>query len=589
MNASTIAVHWHDDNQPVYSVHFQPCETSSARLASAGGDNNVRIWKVKYGTPSGSEDTTVEYLSTLRKHTQAVNAVRFDPNGRHLATAGDDGLLILWTLSDHIVLEFGHQDDEVQESWVVKQVHTTNLEIYDISWSPDSRYIATGSTDNITKIYDITTGQKVTDLADHSHYVQGVAWDPRNEYLATQSADRTMHVYLLKTNVEGSIVLVMPTLFFKIVKAELPASKLSSSIEEDSLFTAKTLPPEDAHQMNPPTQNFVHQIQSSSLQRSPLGDFQPAVRPSSENPAKRLKRFSMYHSESLQSFFRRLAFSPDGSLLLTPLGVFKNDEHDGSESTLNTVYIYVRLGLNKPPVCHLPGLSKPAVAIAFSPLCYQLSGDVSPVFDLPYRMIFAVATQDSVIIYDTEHLQPLGLLSNLHYLTITDLSWNADGQSVMVSSAEGFCSLIAFDSGVFGKVHKRLYPNGSMSIALGTETSDSSHDKVTSAKPNKLENTEVTTGPARAEDRKPEATEPILIESDLETTNSHFAAPSSGEPEPTVTSSLLTQFMATPVEEPAATLNVPASIDENAPVVSEALAKKKRRIAPTLLLNANPQ
>ena len=32
-------------------------------------------------------------------------------------------------------------------------------------------------------------------IAEHSHYVQGVAWDPLNEYFATQSSDRAVHVW----------------------------------------------------------------------------------------------------------------------------------------------------------------------------------------------------------------------------------------------------------------------------------------------------------------------------------------------------------------------------------------------------------
>ncbi len=39
----------------------------------------------------------------------------------------------------------------------------------------------------------------VRQIAEHSHYVQGVAWDPLNEYIATQSSDRSVHIYSLKT------------------------------------------------------------------------------------------------------------------------------------------------------------------------------------------------------------------------------------------------------------------------------------------------------------------------------------------------------------------------------------------------------
>jgi len=44
-------------------------------------------------------------------------------------------------------------------------------------------------------------------------------------------------------------------------------------------------------------------------------------------------------------------------------------------------------------------------------------------FSLPYRMIFAVATEDSVLLYDTQQQTPLCVVSNLHCATFTDLSW----------------------------------------------------------------------------------------------------------------------------------------------------------------------
>lgn len=456
MNTATIAVHWHDENQPVYLVCFQPvpgCARSS-RLVTGGGDKNVRIWKVNYSDAKEPQFSTVEYLSTLRKHTQAVNAVRFDPKGEILATAGDDGLLILWTLSEHIVHEFGHNDNDLKESWVVKQIHNTGLEIYDILWLPDLKHIATGSMDNITKIYNVQTGQKLAELADHSHYIQGVSWDPHNEYLATQSADRSLHIYLLKRS--ESAVLVLPTLFFKIVRADVPVAKIGSGISltsrlETILLSTESSPRAD-HSMQPPVHNYVHHVVSLPPRKSLSSESLPAVKPGN---TRRKKSSMLYHSETLQSFFRRLAFSPDGSLLLTPLGIFKNDDNDdeGTSEHLNTVYIYIRSGLNKPPVCHIPGLAKPAVAIAFSPVRYRVSDDQDQTFRLPYKMVFAVATQDCIVIYDTQHLCPLGLLSNMHYSTITDLCWDGDGLCIMVSSAEGFCSVVMFESGIFGEIY----------------------------------------------------------------------------------------------------------------------------------------
>lgn len=50
----------------------------------------------------------------------------------------------------------------------------------------------------------------------------------------------------------------------------------------------------------------------------------------------------LYHDETLVTFFRRLTFSPDGSLLLTPAGLnFRNIQSERD----HCVYVYTRASL----------------------------------------------------------------------------------------------------------------------------------------------------------------------------------------------------------------------------------------------------
>ncbi|GEQ66516.1 hypothetical protein JCM33374_g179 [Metschnikowia sp. JCM 33374] len=449
MLSATIAIHWHDDGHPVYSLDFQPSNKHCRRLATAGGDMNVRIWRIRYSDSGEPQETSVEYLSTLRKHSQAVNVVRFNHTGKLLASAGDDGMLIIWTLANSIVQEFGVQDDEMKESWVPHQIHNTNSEIYDICWSPDSEFIATGSMDNTTKIYSIATGSKIKEMSNHTHYVQGIAWDPLNEFLASQSADRSVNIHSLTVSKSGTSISISANLCSKSTRADLPVTKVSN--------LTGTGNPEIKLQA---TSHEFPEDMSSLAQQNTDQNEKPknTIAPDTPTDAQLVKKVSpLYHSENLQSFFRRLTFSPDGSLLVAPSGVYrhecsKENNPDGTTESvsLNTVYIYTRSGLSHSPICHIPGLPKPAVAVAFSPQKFELSNSKIPVFALPYKMIFAVATHDAVLIYDTEKLQPLGISSNLHYLSITDLCWDCDGESLMVSSAEGFCSVITFDKFAFG-------------------------------------------------------------------------------------------------------------------------------------------
>ena len=42
---------------------------------------------------------------------------------------------------------------------------------------------------------------------------------------------------------------------------------------------------------------------------------------------------------------------------------------------------------------------------------------------LQYRMVFAVACVDKLMIYDTQQALPIGFVSDIHYSSITDLAW----------------------------------------------------------------------------------------------------------------------------------------------------------------------
>lgn len=364
----------------------------------------------------------------------------------------------------------------------------------------------------------------VRQIAEHSHYVQGVAWDPLNEFVATQSSDRSVHIYSLKTK-DGQFTL---TPHGKILKMDLPAKRVASGSPAPPEPTSRSqqstsnpvaiaspapstpgTPMASNLPMDPPPVSHSRRSSfgsSPSIRRSaspapslPL----PAVKPMEVSSPSIMgglgvKNASIYANETFTSFFRRLTFAPDGSLLFTPAGQYKTthvsatDPSKTTDEIINTVYVYTRAGFNKPPISHLPGHKKPSVAVKCSPVFYTLkqgtqpaknvtldtsngedmfpslpesvvsnpasttnqpsmdppsttTGDATktqaspkttdtndkdagqspapPVFALPYRIVYAVATQDAVLVYDTQQQTPLCIVSNLHFATFTDLTW----------------------------------------------------------------------------------------------------------------------------------------------------------------------
>ena len=55
MKAAPLLVAWHDNNDPVYSAHFEP--HGKGRLATAGGDANVRVSQKIRELLVGGQDT----------------------------------------------------------------------------------------------------------------------------------------------------------------------------------------------------------------------------------------------------------------------------------------------------------------------------------------------------------------------------------------------------------------------------------------------------------------------------------------------------------------------------------------------------
>ena len=174
------------------------------------------------------------------------------------------------------------------------------------------------------------------------------------------------------------------------------------------------------------------------------------------------RRFALFLDDTLPSFFRRLAWSPDGSFLVAPTGVFK-DTHEGAHK--NVTHLFKRNYWSK-PLLQLPGVYAPTIVTRFCPALFKKStirlasqrgrcecqdNQGNELFDLPYRAVFAVATTDSVLVYDTCEAAPLVMCGQLHLASITDLAWASDGSYLTVASCDGFVSFIRFEEGELGE------------------------------------------------------------------------------------------------------------------------------------------
>lgn len=101
---------------------------------------------------------------------------------RTLATAGDRGHIYLYCLPPGRPLSFWLRQS-TSSKIIARLCHTTQTDIYDLCWSPDSKEMVTVSVDNKVSFWTMHNGKAVPkeSFTSHSNYVQGVAWDPRNK------------------------------------------------------------------------------------------------------------------------------------------------------------------------------------------------------------------------------------------------------------------------------------------------------------------------------------------------------------------------------------------------------------------------
>jgi WD40 repeat protein/cytoskeletal protein RodZ len=149
-----------------YSIAFSP---DGKRLATAGGDGNMRVWEVSTGKP----------LLALPGQAGTTYSVAFSPDGARLVT-GSAAATQLWDASTGKAL-----------ITLPGQAGTT----YSVAFSPDGARVAAGRMDKTVKVWDVVSGQILFTFSGQRGIIHSVAFSPDGKRLATASADRTVKVW----------------------------------------------------------------------------------------------------------------------------------------------------------------------------------------------------------------------------------------------------------------------------------------------------------------------------------------------------------------------------------------------------------
>jgi eukaryotic-like serine/threonine-protein kinase len=139
-------------------------------VASAGQDTTVRLW----------DAVTGRLLQTLLGHEAEVLRVAFHPDGHRLASADDKGTVKIW---------------EVTGGPERQSFRAHAQQIWGLAYSPDGTRLITGCYDGTAKVWDVAGGGEVLTLSGHGGTVWDLAYSRDGAALVSACGDRAVRLW----------------------------------------------------------------------------------------------------------------------------------------------------------------------------------------------------------------------------------------------------------------------------------------------------------------------------------------------------------------------------------------------------------
>lgn len=142
---------------------------------------------------TGSEDSTIHlwnletrnFIAHLEEHEAGVKAIALTPNGKILVSGSADHTVQLWRLP------------KVKAPANILTGHSDGVKCLAIS--PDGKILASGSQDKTIKLWELDTGELIKTLVGHWDEVNSIVFSADGQTLISCSRDETIQLWNLST------------------------------------------------------------------------------------------------------------------------------------------------------------------------------------------------------------------------------------------------------------------------------------------------------------------------------------------------------------------------------------------------------
>jgi len=139
------------------------------------GSRGIRIWDVKSGIIKDS----------ISGHTFTVNKVNLSKDNKFIASAGDDGRIILW---------------DFKTGWPLKVISGKSKYLQSVIFTQDGNSIISCSNgDTLIRVWDIMSGDEIKSFKGHDAAVSSLALNRDGDKLVSGSYDFTIKIWDVST------------------------------------------------------------------------------------------------------------------------------------------------------------------------------------------------------------------------------------------------------------------------------------------------------------------------------------------------------------------------------------------------------